>query len=213
MKRLILASVSPRRKVLLASMGLEFEVVPSRFDEWLDDAKTPQDMALELGFGKADTVAKDYPEAYVIGGDAIVVLNGKQLAKPADPAEARAMLQSLSGRTHQVVTSVVLVCLDDKVREGEATTVDVTFQDIPKNVIDAYVATGDPYDKAGGYARQHPLLSPLVTMHGDPHAVTGLSTRVLRTLLEKHGIPVPFNEEKTQELFIQAGLSGQRILT
>ncbi len=202
--KLLLASISPRRKVLLESMGLVFDVIPSKFEEHLDNARSPQEVALELGFGKVDAVAKDNPEAYVVGGDAIVVIDGQQLEKPVDEADAKDMLHRLSGQTHQVVTSVIVVCINDDVREGVVSTVDVTFKQLSEELINNYVATGDPYDKAGGYAREHPLLKPYITTHGDLHAVNGLSTIELRKLLEKHGILVPNDQSKTEYLFENA---------
>ncbi|MDB5166007.1 MAG: Septum formation protein Maf, partial [Candidatus Saccharibacteria bacterium] len=92
MSRLILASQSPRRKELLAAMGLEFDIIPSTYDEKLDDARSPEEVAIELGLGKALQVAADYPDSFVIGSDTIVTVDGKQLEKPRDKADAYAML-------------------------------------------------------------------------------------------------------------------------
>lgn len=213
MNRIILASGSPRRKVLMQCMGLEFDIVPSNYDEILDDSRPPSEVAIELGFGKADEVSKDYPDDYIIGGDLIIVLDGKQIAKPADAAEAKAMLHSLNNRSHQAVGSVVLVHQNKAIRDSMVATVDIAFDDIPKDVINAYIATGDPYDKAGGYARQHPIITNYIHVTGELNALIGLSTIQLRTLLQKHGITVPNDEAKILMNFKNAGLKVQKILT
>lgn len=212
MKNLILASGSPRRKVLMECMGLTFDVIPSRFDEYLDDTRTPQEIAVELGFGKADEVADRYPDSYVIGGDLIVVVDGVQLAKPENAMEAKRMLQSISGRSHQAVGSVVLVSVSDNIHAADVAMIDIDVKEIPNEVMDAYVATGDSYDKAGGYARRHPLIAPYFSVHGDTQALTGLSTRQLRTLLEKHGIRVPFDQDKTDALFEKSSYEEMGVL-
>lgn len=212
MPKLILASGSPRRKVLMECMGLSFDVIPSKFDEYLDDGRSPRDVSIELGYGKADDVAKEHPDAYTIGGDLIVIVDGLQLAKPADKIEAKQMLQLISGRTHQAVGSVVIVSPANGVRDADAATIDIVVKTIPESVMDAYIATGDPFDKAGGYARRHPLLAPYFTVHGDTHALTGLSTIQLRTLLEKYGIEVPNDEKKTAELFEKTSFEDLRVL-
>jgi septum formation protein len=193
-------------------MGLDFDIVPSNFEEYLDDIRSPRDVAIELGLGKANDVAKDYPNSYVIGSDVIIVVDGKQLAKPESPAEARYMLKLLSGRSHQAITSVAVVNLSKNVEVTDAETVDVVFQHIPDEIIEAYIATGDPYDKAAGYARQHPLLKPFITLDGELHAHAGISTMKLRRILEKLGLPVPNDAAKTIELFEKSSLADQRIL-
>lgn len=212
MTRLILASISPRRKVLMECMGLMFDVIPSTFDEYLDEDRSPRDVCIELGYGKADDVARKHPDAYTIGGDLIVVVDDKQLAKPADAAEAKEMLRLISGRTHQAFGSVVLVSPAHGVRDADAAEVHIEVAEIPESVMDAYIATGDPYDKAGGYARRHPLIAPYFTVHGDTHVLTGLSTKQLRALLEKHGIEVPNDEVKTNELFEKSSFADLRVI-
>ncbi len=212
MKRLILASGSPRRKVLMDCMGLQYTVIPSNFDENLDDKRSAQEVAIELGFGKAMDVAKQYPDAYVVGCDSIVVIDGKQLAKPANAAEAYRMLRAVSGRTHDVVSSVVVVCINDGVQDKDVDTVQVTFGKLPEDIIASYIATDDPYDKAGGYAKQHPLLRPYISTQGNAHTGIGLPTELLRKLLIKNGIEVPNNELKTNELFRATLLSDFNIV-
>lgn len=212
MKQLILASTSPRRRVLMTCMGLDFDVVPSSFDEYLDDDRTPEDVAVELGFGKANAVAEQYPDAYVVGGDLIIVVDGKQLAKPGDEHEARDMLHLLSGRSHQAIGSVVVACKNKQIKDADVAIVTITFDPLPEDVITAYIATGDPYDKAGGYAYMHPLIAQYIHIEGDMQALTGLSTSQLRGLLAKNGIKVPNDEAKVDELFKLASHDDLRVL-
>ena len=212
MQKLILASSSPRRKVLMQCMGLQFDVVPSGFTEWLDDSRSPEDMAIELGLGKAKEVAALYHDSFVIGGDLIIEINGTQLAKPESPAEAKTMLKLLSGATHYALGSLVLIHLQKQIEDIKIAKVKITFKNLPESVIDEYIATGDPYDKAGGYARQHPLIQSYIKVDGDAHALTGLSTIQLRELLTKHGIPVPNNEAKTRKLYTNSDPADQNII-
>src|SRR4051794_8545283 len=96
--RIILASQSPRRRELLAGMGVEFDVIPSKFDEKLDDGRPADEVAVELAYGKAEDVARDHPDCIVIGSDTIVTIDGKQLGKPLGAADAKRMIRNLSGR-------------------------------------------------------------------------------------------------------------------
>lgn len=194
-------------------MGLDFKVIPSNFEEYLDDVRSPKEVALELGFGKANDVAKKFPNSYVVGSDLIIVVDDDvQLAKPENAEEAYKMLNTLNNRAHQAITSVVVVNHALNIKESNIAVVDITFQNVPDEVIKAYIATGDPFDKAGGYARQHPLLKPYINVMGDSHALMGISTIQLREILEKLGIPVPNDDAKTIELFNNASLAEQRIL-
>ena len=140
MIRIILASQSPRRKQLLTAMGVEFETIPSEFDEYLDDDRDPELVANELAIGKALDVAKKFPDAYVIGSDTIVTIDGHQLAKPESDDEAYNMLKSLAGKPNYVTTGVAVVCINDNVRLTQAATAAVFFKDYDKEKAQAYVA-------------------------------------------------------------------------
>ena len=176
---IILASQSPRRQELLAKMGLEFEVHASDFDEQLDDSRSPQEVAAALALGKAGAVAALFPDALVIGADTIVTINGQQLGKPGSPAEATAMLQQLAGQTHDVTTGIALVCLSKDIQVSDSDTTQVVFKPRNHETIAAYVATGDPLDKAGAYGIQSgaaPLIDHIV---GNYETVIGLPTKLL----------------------------------
>ena len=151
---LVLASRSPRRIALLRQIGLNPEVVPSTIEEEFDWTASPEDNATRLALAKASDVAHGLREAIVIGADTIVVLDGKYLAKPADPIDATRMLTSLSGRTHIVVTGIALVYLQSARSIVDYEKTNVTFRTIPTEEIESYVASGSPLDKAGAYGIQ-----------------------------------------------------------
>lgn len=197
----------------MIAMGLDFEVIPSNYIERLDSARSPQEVSEELGLGKAEDVANKYPDAYVIGSDTIVSIDGRQVAKPANPEEAKKMLRDISGRSHDVITSVALVCVKDGIKEVKSDTATITFAPLSDELIAAYIATGDPYDKAGGYAYQHPLLnSRVVEIRGDRFTVTGLPLKLLRSMLETHGIKIPNDVSRTRQLFEATDVKEQNIL-
>jgi septum formation protein len=106
MRKIILASASPRRRDLLAAMGLEFEATPSDFYEELDDSRTPEEVAMELGLGKAMVIARQHPDAIVIGSDCIVTINGRQLAKAENIDHARQMLKDVTEHPNKVTSSL-----------------------------------------------------------------------------------------------------------
>ena len=189
MKRVILASQSPRRSALLRAMGVEFETVPSGFDEQLDEARDPELVARELALGKALVVAEQFPDAYVIGSDTIVSIDGRQLEKPVDEQDARDMLKLLSGRENFVTTGLAVVCLNDSVRLTAADTTSVFFNAYNKTLVNDYVATGDPMDKAGGYGIQALMGTVISHIQGSYDTVVGLPTKSLAELLNRCGIP------------------------
>lgn len=186
---IILASQSPRRKQLLELMGLDFTCVTSNFEEYFDDTRSPEDVVKELGLGKARAVAQDNPSAIVIGSDLMVVLDGKQLGKPESEAEAIQMLQNFSNRTHEIITSVAVICKAQIYEKVLTETSYVTFDKFPEVTIQEYVKTGNPYDKGGGYAIQHPLIKPHASFQGRLDTIIGLPTNLVAQLLSDFAIP------------------------
>ena len=182
---LILASASPRRRELLAALGVAFEVAPSDVDEAVteaDERRGPAHVAEILALRKARAVLDDYPDAIVIGSDTVVALDGRLLGKPADVDEARAMLDALRGRAHEVVTGVaVLGRRHVEVAHGRTL---VTMRDYPEAAVEAFIASGSPFDKAGGYAIQDEAFAPVERFDGCRCNVVGLPLGVLRGLLE-----------------------------
>jgi len=153
--KLILASSSPRRAEILTSAGLAFSVLSSAVDETPLPNETPEDLVLRLANAKAElVVARAVGPAIIIAADTTVVCEGKILNKPQSPEEARAMLQRLSGRTHSVLTGVALIRLLDNQRRQFTESTLVEFRPISEDELTAYLASGESYDKAGGYAIQ-----------------------------------------------------------
>lgn len=188
-RKIILASQSPRRKFLLEEMGLKFETRPSDFEEYFDQDRSVYDVVKELGLGKALAISKSNPDAIVIGGDLIIVLDGKQLGKPESEQEAKQMLKNFSGRSHKLICSVAVVCLAEGYQKVDYDEAEVTFDNLDKRFIDAYVATGTTYDKAGGYAIQHPMIKPYIKdISGRLDTIIGLPTQLVADFLADFGI-------------------------
>jgi septum formation protein len=173
---LVLASASPRRRELLARFGIPFEVAPSDVDEEALTVADPYRTAEDLARAKARAIATLRPEAFVIGADTVVALpegtGFRQFSKPVDAADAHRILRALSGHTHRVITGVACIGPD-----GEETFHDetwVTFRDLSDVEIAAYVATGEPRDKAGAYGCQGGARDFIVAMEGSFSNVMGL---------------------------------------
>ena len=210
--RLILASASPRREALLEGLGLAFNVVPSGIPE--DGAEGPaletapalalakaREVAARVGAGAvrgADPRIECGPpiphsafrnlQCLVLAADTIVECEGKALGKPADAAEARAMLRALGGRTHQVVTGVALVDAASGRAETATAVTDVTFRKLTDAEIAAYIETGEPYGKAGAYAIQGLGGLFVEGIRGSPSNVIGLPVTLVQDLLRRFGL-------------------------
>jgi septum formation protein len=153
-ERLILASASPRRIELLQRVGLSFQVIPSGLEERAQPGESPPERVLRLSVAKAEALARRHPDAWVLGADTIVVIDGRVLGKPADREEAKAMLQTLSGREHTVYTGFSVLTGGGSRAVARAIASTVLFKTISEEEIDWYVQSDEPYDKAGGYAVQ-----------------------------------------------------------
>lgn len=152
--RLILASASPRRSEFLRRMGLDFEVIPSGADEAFCRGETPREHVLRLAEEKALAIARRHPDAWVLGADTVVIVDGEVLGKPGSPAEARDMLGKLSGREHEVLTGFSIVRMETGTRIREVVESSVRFREIGGDEMAWYTFSEEPYDKAGAYAVQ-----------------------------------------------------------
>jgi septum formation protein len=152
--RLILASKSPRRSELLKQAGFTFTVIPSDFDEGTVALSNPDSDVVTLAESKALDISQKHPDAWVIGADTIVLIGRKILGKPASAKEAFEMLQRLSGKTHQVLTGYCICCKKQNRIFSEKVKTDVRFKKLNDAEIKWYIQTGEPFDKAGGYAIQ-----------------------------------------------------------
>jgi septum formation protein len=151
---LILASASPRRRELLEQAGVAFSVIPSNADEQVLIAEAPEDYALRVAKAKAQDVANKHPAHWVLGADTIVVVDDLILGKPKDTADGQRMLRLLSGRRHQVMTAFVLTAANGQEYKRQIVTTTVIFKSLTDEQIQEYLATGEPFDKAGAYAVQ-----------------------------------------------------------
>ncbi len=181
MAELTLASSSPRRQQLLEMLGISVKVVPPNIPEVRRTFETPVDYVERLAREKALSVPGDL----VLGADTTVVVRDAVLEKPADAADALRMLQRLQGRTHQVVTSVALVA-DESVHQATDVT-NVTFRRADDAFLEAYVATGEPMDKAGAYGIQGYGAALVERIEGDFFSVMGLPVRLVLALMREAG--------------------------
>lgn len=187
MKRLFLASTSPRRRDLLATLGVEFEVLTTPVDENMPPL--PPEKAVEvLAARKAQAAAVEVPQGLIIGADTVVVHRGRILGKPADAAQAREMLSSLQGDSHTVFTGVAVVAAPGgETAVGHAQT-KVCFAPLGPEEINAYVATGEPLDKAGAYGAQGLGAVFIRRFEGCYFNVVGLPLNLLSDLLMGFGV-------------------------
>jgi len=188
--RVILASQSPRRRELLAQIGITHEVRPADVDESVWPGEEPVPHSERLAREKAHTLAVQHPDAIVIGSDTIVVIDGAILGKPVDAADAVAMLLRLSGREHTVYTSVAVAHQGRTLSAVEA--VPVTFRPIDRALAEAYVAAGESMDKAGGYGIQGFGATLVEKISGDYFAVMGLPLGRLVELIRELGYEYMF---------------------
>jgi septum formation protein len=186
--QLVLASASPRRREILARLGLAFTVQPSHVAEQHPPGAAAQAMAA-VALTKARAVARQWARpAVVLGADTEVVLDGRYLGKPVDIPDAVRMLRALRGRTHEVITAVALVEAPEGREETAAVVTRVTMTNATDEDIAAYVATGEPLDKAGAYAVQGRGSRLITRLDGCYTNVVGLPIETTRRLLQRWGL-------------------------
>jgi septum formation protein len=186
---LVLASASPRRQELLASVGIDFRVVPSRAEETLLPDESPRQHVMRLSREKALEVArrKEVQGRWFLGSDTVVLRDQTILGKPADAAEAAAMLRSLSGRSHRVLSGYAIYDRNSDKMESEAVTTRVCFKELTDQEIAGYIATGEPFGKAGSYAIQGIGAFMIPTIEGSYSNVVGLPLCEVVATLERLG--------------------------
>jgi MAF protein len=201
---LILASASPRRKQILAAAGVPFEERPTDVDESPHPGEGSVTLAQRLAIEKAVVGALAAPGLVALGADTVVALGDEPLGKPADSAEARSMLRRLRAREHTVITAVAAARLEPGgahartwSRVGQTRVWMRWYSDAE---IDAYVASGDPFDKAGGYAIQHPVFQPVERIEGCYLTVVGLPLLEVMQVLDEAGLALPRMDEARLDL-------------
>jgi len=186
--RLILASKSPRRRYLLEKAGLEFTVIPSELDESSVIRSSPESYVKSLAEAKTRDISNRYPDSWIIGADTIVFINNTILGKPASRDEARAMLNSLSAKTHQVHTGYCICHKATGHLFSECVTTDVSFKQLSEKEIDWYINSGEPFDKAGAYAIQGIGTFLVKRINGSYTNVVGLPVCEVLEYLIKEGV-------------------------
>lgn len=186
-KRLILASASPRRRELLQDLGYAFDIVTADCEEFFD-VSLPMTSAIEqIAWMKAQAVADQFPDAVVLGADTMVCYEGRMLGKPKNREDAQRMLRMLSGQTHTVISGVAIVCEGRKELFHEKS--EVTFYDLEEDLLQRYLDSEEPYDKAGAYGIQGMGKLFVKSIHGDYFNIVGLPVaavyRHVKPYLEK----------------------------
>src|SRR2546427_10478776 len=194
---LVLASTSPRRSQILALLELPFLMVPPAYQEAgaRRAVPLPAQEALDQARQKAASLVSRFPDAVILGSDTLIDLDGRIIGKPSSPDDARAILQRLRGRTHDVVTAVCLLSGRGTARRAPTVfewveTAHVTMRDFTETELDAYLATGDSLDKAGAYSIQGAGRELVASFDGDYLAVVGLPLKAVAEGLAKLGRPV-----------------------
>lgn len=186
--RLILASASPRRRELLAELGLPFTVVVAQVTEHEDPTTDPRTMVAHNAALKADWVAARHPDAWVLGADTTVFVDNVVLNKPRDAAEARAMLRRLSGRAHTVFTGLALRHVTSGYRANDGVASEVIFRPLNEDVITEYLSKVHTLDKAGGYGIQDHGELIVARQTGSLTNIIGLPLEVTKQILTKAGL-------------------------
>lgn len=191
--RIVLASASPRRIDLLSGLGIVAEVVPADVDETNLPGESPHDYVMRVALDKAHAVVDSTSGAVVIAADTSVVVDGAILGKPVDTTDAVRMIRELSGLTHQVLTAVVVIDAG-RIEHSVITSTEVTIAELTDDEIEWYVATGEPFGKAGAYAIQGIGGFLVESIDGDPSTVIGLPLRATVELLRAAGVGFPHDD-------------------
>jgi septum formation protein len=190
---LILASTSPRRRELLALLGIPFDVKDPSFEEQLVVGRSATQQVMSFAQGKALSVVRQEPEALVLGSDTVIELDHDVLGKPTNMSEARSMLLRLAGRDHYVHTAVALACSTRAIEVVALATTTVRMKPFDERAHERYLATRESLGKAGAYSIQGMGGGLVDSIDGDFTAVVGLPLRLVSRLLVQAGVEVPVN--------------------
>ena len=190
MKKIILASASPRRKELLELTGLKFEVEPSNYEENIESDLAPREIALRISLEKAKIVANKHKNVLVIAADTFILFDGRRLGKPHMENEARKMLEILNGKSHSVITGLTIIDTDNSKVLSRSVETKVYLRKLTPSEIDHYIKSTEPLDKAGAYAIQGLGAVIVEKIEGDYFNVVGLPLSTLTEALKEFGIHV-----------------------
>jgi septum formation protein len=194
--KLILASTSPRRREIFALLGLPFEVIAPEFVETISNHRPIEDEVLDFALKKADSVAKHHPDSIVIGSDTLILVDGTKVGKPNGTAEAKKILRTLSGKTHRIFTSVVIIDTSGEPSLSIVEQVSVRMRRYSEREIERYLSRNESLDKAGAYSLQGEGRVLIEAIDGDYLAAVGLPLKPIAGYLTSRGIAVPLSIEK-----------------
>lgn len=186
----ILASSSPRRRELLAGLGIQFSIDPSTEEESFEDGTPPGEIVKLLSLRKANSVAAKYERGFIIGADTIVVFGDEILGKPSDREDAFAMLSKLQGKEHTVFSGIAIVDAGNGGSKVSYSSTKVKMKSLSEDQINRYIDTGEPHDKAGAYAIQGYGATIIEKIDGDYFTVVGLPLSLLSDMLADFGVDV-----------------------
>ncbi len=189
--RLILASTSPRRRELLDLLKIPFEVCPPIYDEVISPGASAAELAVKFASGKAASCSRQAPDAHVLGSDTLIELGGRVLGKPADRADARAMLLDMAGTRHVIYTAVVLRREHEGLEDSVVVPVTVWMKNFTVESVEDYLRSGESFGKAGAYSIQGFGGDLIDRIEGDFTAAVGLPLRAVAELLQAHAVSVP----------------------
>jgi septum formation protein len=188
--RIVLASTSPRRRDLLALLGIAFEIRDPSYEERIVSGRSAVELVAHFSRGKADSIAQQDEDALVLASDTLIEVDEAVLGKPRDQAEARSMLRRLAGREHRVQTAVTVACRTRQLESTDGATARVWMKPYEADAHDCYLASGDSLGKAGGYAIQGSGADLIERLDGDFTTVVGLPLRLAARLLKQAGVKV-----------------------
>ena len=188
---LILASSSPRRQEFLSLLGLSYQILPADVDETPEMGEAPEHFARRMAATKAEQVARAHPESCVIGADTVVALGQTIYGKPGNRQEALTILKALRGQTHQVITGFAVISKQKKIEEIATAITLVTFDTFADEILQAYVDSGDPMDKAGAYGIQGKGTFLIRSIIGSYSNVVGLPVNAVMQVLLRHHLMRP----------------------
>lgn len=200
MTEIILASSSDRRQEMMRWLGVPFEIVPSNFEEeavQYSDFDDPEGYVATIAMGKALAVSSKHPNALTVASDTMVFFGDKIFGKPKNLEDARNMMRDLRGNTHTVITAVVMIDGVTGEKRTEIVTSEVTFFAFSEKELEAYIATSEPYDKAGGYALQGYAKRFVRGVRGSAMNVVGFPILTVRDMLEELGVPIEVDVERS----------------
>jgi septum formation protein len=188
MRKIVLASKSPRRKCLLEQIGLKFDIHESDYEEDMQALSDPHELVKFLALNKARDVAKHYDDAIIIGADTFVIFKDKFIGKPKNEQDAREVLRNFSGKEHEVVTGFAIIDTRNNVIINDVGMASVKFRDLSEAEIDNYIATGEPMTRAGSYGLMERAAILIESINGDFYSVIGLPLNKVYVNLLKMGV-------------------------